>query len=471
MRAVRQVAAYRAVVVLLWGLAAYATVVCRGLFWDGSSFLANILDHGGFHDFYVARAHVDWVTQAPVLLLSEFGVRDTRLLSMAYSASLFALPAALYHLALARVRHDAVLLGIVIAAVAVVYLPTSFFIIGEYNATFAAVTAGMAVTMTSRESRLGDASLLCVLGVFCVRSYEAMVWLGPLLAAAIVWSRRKDRDPATKILAGIAALAFIAAAVVAAATIADYWSHPHFIKVRLMSFDFWQNLQFAIPLAGLAVSTVVGLARPAWLEGRGPLIVMGIATAVLASTPWWRLLHEHSILYPPAHYLAREAAGLLLALLLACMWLHVAWPAAGGLATPRRGHDGAPHRRRHSRRGADGTVVRLPRPPAQPGRQPAGHHSRRRPATARLAGQAVRPGLVAARHERDREPHARPRFRAGRQRLSEQPAVRSGLRDAAAPKRLRLGTVRIMPDRGPPGPLMAGSAPLRGASSCPHHDL
>jgi hypothetical protein len=36
-------------------------------------------------------------------------------------------------------------------------------------------------------------------------------------------------------------------------------------------------------------------------------------------------LREHSILYPPAHYLAREAAGLLLALLLICMWLHVAW--------------------------------------------------------------------------------------------------------------------------------------------------
>jgi len=321
----RQVAAYRAVVVLLWGLAAYATVACRGLFWDGSSFLVNILDHGRFHDFYVARAHVDWVTQVPVLLLSGFGVRDTRLLSMAYSAALFGLPTALYHLALARVRHDAVLLGIVIAAVAVVYLPTSFFIIGEYNATFAAVTAGMAVTMTPRDSRLGEASLLCVLGVFCVRSYEAMVYLGPLLAAAIVWSRHQDKDRATRMLAGIAALAFLAAAVVAAATIADYWGHPHFIKVRSMSFDFWQNLQFAIPLAGLAVSTVVGLAKPTWLRGRGPLVVMGIATALLASTPWWRLLHEHSILYPPAHYLAREAAGLLLALLIVCMWLHVAW--------------------------------------------------------------------------------------------------------------------------------------------------
>ncbi|MGZ3342288.1 MAG: hypothetical protein ACXU9B_21030, partial [Reyranella sp.] len=190
MRAVRQVAAYRTVVVLIWGLAVYATVTSRGLFWDGSSFLVNILDNRRFHDFYGARAHVDWVTQAPVLLLSELGVRDTRLLSMAYSAALFGLPTALYHLALARVRHDAVLLGIVIAAVAVVYLPTSFFIIGEYNATFAAVTAAMVVAMTSRESRLGDAALLCVLGVFCVRSYEAMIYFGPLLAAAIVWSLR-----------------------------------------------------------------------------------------------------------------------------------------------------------------------------------------------------------------------------------------------------------------------------------------
>ena len=321
----RQGAAYRLVVLLVWGLAAYATVTCRGLFWDGSSFLVNILDHGSFHDFYVARAHVDWLTQLPVLLLDKLAVRDTRLLAMAYSLALFGLPAALYHLALARVRHDAVLLGIVIAAVAVVYLPTSFFIIGEYNATFAAVTAGMAVTLTVRENRLGDAALLCALGVLCVRSYEATVYLGPLLAAAIVWSARTDRDRATRVLAGIAALAFIASAAVSAATIADYWSHPHFIKVRSMTSDFWQNLQFVIPLAGLALSTVVGLARPAWLQGRGPLIVMGVATAVLASTPWWRLLHEHSILYPPSHYLARQAAGVVLALLLACMWLHVAW--------------------------------------------------------------------------------------------------------------------------------------------------
>ncbi len=413
MRAVRQVDAYRAVVLLLWGLAAYATATCRGLFWDGSSFLVNILDQGLFHDFYVARAHVDWVTQVPVLLLSEFGVRDTRLLAIVYSAALFGLPTALYHLALARVRGDAVLLGIVITAVAVVYLPTSFFIIGEYNATFAAASAATAVVVTSRNNRPGDAALLCLLGVFSVRSYEAMIYLGPLLAAAIVWSLRKNDDPATRLIAGIAALAFIAAAVVSAATIAEYWDHPHFIKVRSMSFDFWQNLQFFIPLVGLAICVAAGLRRAAWLEGRGPLIVMGSSAALLALTPWWRLLHEHSILYPPSHYLARQAAGLLLAALLGCMWVYVAWqrrpPAV--LATLRQPVI--------SRRLVT-TMTVLVIAAAVPdvvltglwsgyvGRMRNVVDSRQgivsgeRPAAARLAGQTLCPGLVAAGDERDR---------------------------------------------------------------------
>ena len=148
-------AAYRLVVVLLWALAACATFTCRGLFWDGSSFLVNMLDLGGFHDFYVARAHVDWLTQAPVLALSRLGLGDTRLLAMIYSATLFGVPAALYHLALARARRDPVMLGTAIAIVLAVWLPTSFFIIGEYNTAFAAVTAAVVLAVTARPLRLG----------------------------------------------------------------------------------------------------------------------------------------------------------------------------------------------------------------------------------------------------------------------------------------------------------------------------
>jgi hypothetical protein len=318
-------AVYRSVALLMWALAINATIACRGLFWDGSPFMANILDLGQVHDFYTARAHVDWVTQLPLLLLSELGVRDTRLLAMVYSAALFGLPTGLYHFALSRVKDDAVLLGIVIAVIAAVYLPTCFFIIGEYNTTYAAVVAAMAVVLTPGPRRLSDAVLLCLLGLLCVRSYETMVYLGLLIGAAILWSTRKDDDRWVRGLMVVAAVAFIAAAGVALVAIVDYWNHPHFLKVRAMSFDFWQNLQFVIPLAGLSISAAIALLRPSWLQGSGPPLVIAIAATALALSPWYRLVHEHSILYPPAHYLARQAAGVVLAVLLGCMWLHVAW--------------------------------------------------------------------------------------------------------------------------------------------------
>jgi len=320
------IAVARGIAVLLWALALHNTLTCRGLFWDGASFLVNVLDHGHFHDFYAARAHVDWVTQAPVLMLAEWGVRDTRMLAMAYSAALFALPTAFYHFALVRVRRDPVLLAAVLAIIAAVYLPTSFFIVGEYNVAFACITAAMAVVLTTDGSSRGDGGLLLAFGLLCLRSYEATIYLGPLLAAAILWAaRRGGGDPATKALFQLAALAFIGAALVSAVTIFDYWDHPHFMKVRSTSVDFWQNMQFAIPLAGFVICLVAGVRRPAWLRGWGPTVVMGIIAVLLALSPWWQTVHAPSILYPPSHYVARQAAGMLLAALLVGMWLQLVY--------------------------------------------------------------------------------------------------------------------------------------------------
>lgn len=324
MRTVSQAAVCRGVVLLLWALAIHNTLACRALFWDGASFFVNLLDHDRFHDFYTARAHVDWVTQAPVLLPAKWGVRDTRLLAMAYSAALFALPTAFYHLALMRVRRDPVLLAAVLAVVAAIYLPTSFFIVGEYNVAFACVTAAMAIAVTTDGRNRTDAALLLLFGVLSLRSYEAMIYLGPLVAAAILSSTGRGGNPIVRLLSVIAALAFVSSAVVSAATIIDYWDHPHFMKVRSTSVDFWQNMQFAIPLAGFLICAIWGSRRPAWLQGRGPIAVMTVIAVLLAISPWWRVVHPPSILYPPSHYVARQAAGLLLAALLVGMWVQVA---------------------------------------------------------------------------------------------------------------------------------------------------
>lgn len=324
MPSVSPVAVARGVALLLWILALHNTLACRALFWDGASFLVNLLDHGRFHDFYAARAHVDWVTQAPVLLLAKWGVRDTKMLAMVYSAALFALPTAFYQLALMRAQRDPVLLAGVLAIVAAVYLPTSFFIVGEYNVAFACITAAMAIALTTDGSSRRDAAMLLAFGLLCLRSYEAMIYLGPLVAAAILWSTRRSGDSLARILNALAALAFAGAALISAITIVDYWDHPHFMKVRSTSVDFWQNMQFSIPLAGFLICAVAGVRRPAWLQGRGPLVVIGVIAVLLAVSPWWRVVHGPSILYPPSHYVARQAAGMLMAALLVGMWVHVA---------------------------------------------------------------------------------------------------------------------------------------------------
>src|SRR5258708_1851588 len=327
--------AYRAVVVLLWALVALNSWVCRGLFWDGASFLAIVLDTRTFHDFYPARAHVAWVTQAPVLLLIKAGVSDTRLLSIVYSATLFALPTALYQFALRRARGDAVLLGTILAIVAVVYLPTWFFIIGEYHTTYAAATAVMAILLTGRGLSRRDGAILCGLGALCLASYEAMIYLGPFLAAATVWSMIRGRHPpeqspdgVARLLGLIAALAFLGGAVVATGAVIEYWDHAYFTRVRHATFDFWQDLQFVVPLAGLGVLSVVSVIWPSWMKGRAPLVAVGVVAAVLVSTIWFRqIFNPEAMLFPPAHYVARTGAGGGVLAFPAAMWGHVPWRA------------------------------------------------------------------------------------------------------------------------------------------------
>ncbi len=327
--------AYRAAVLLLWGLAVCNSIACRGLFWDGAAFLVNIVDLDKFHDFYPARAHASWVTQLPVLIAVRVGVTDMKTLAIIQSAALFALPAALYHLAMARVRGDAVLLSIVLAAVALVYLPTSFFIVGEYNATYAAAIAAMAVLLTGDlhgEGGRRDAMLLLLLGAFCLRSYEAMVYLGPLLAAAILWATWRPveddseyaPDDIAHLLGTVAALAFVGAALVSGITMATYWNHPHFVMVRAAVADFWQNLQFMIPFVGLVVFALASVAWPRWLLGRGPVLAIGFVAVLLVIAPWVREVRPQTYLFPPSAYVARTAAGCVLWAMLVVMWLHVA---------------------------------------------------------------------------------------------------------------------------------------------------
>lgn len=319
---------YRIVAALLWGLAAYDTYACRGLFWDGAAFLVSIVDTGTFHDFYPARAHVGYVTQLPVLIALKLGVTNLKILAMIQTAALFAVPVGLYHYALSRARRDWLLLATVAVVVALVYLPTSFFIIGEYNTVYASATAAMVTVLTADRRRAYDGVLLCALGLLSVRSYEAMVYFGPLLAAAMLWWRHRlpADDRPGRLLGAVAALGFISGGLVSSFTIVEYWSHPHFALVRLAVLDFWQDPQFVVPVACLGLFAVVSLIWPGWLRSRAPALLILVAAGAVISTLKFRdWFQPEAMVFPPAHYVARTAAGCLLWALLVVMWLHVAW--------------------------------------------------------------------------------------------------------------------------------------------------
>ncbi len=129
--------AYRATLCLIWALALWHSWTCRGLFVDGSAFLVQIVRREWFFDFYAPRLYAMMAGQIPVMTAVTLGVTDLHLLARLLSFGLFGLPTLFYTFALHRVKDEPVLMAIVIAAIAIVFMTTSFFIVGEYNTAYA----------------------------------------------------------------------------------------------------------------------------------------------------------------------------------------------------------------------------------------------------------------------------------------------------------------------------------------------
>ena len=185
-----------------------------------------------------------------------------------------------------------------------------------------------------------------------------------------------------------------------------------------MTFDFWQNLQFAIPLVGLAISAVVALcgrrgcraAGRRWSSPSPPP-----PSRSRRGTGWSTSIHPLSAgalsrapgggrgaggaagLHVAARRLAAAAARVFTILRLPAVSRRLVL-AMTALLLAAAVPDVV----------ADRPVVGLSRAHARPGRHTRGRHPDARPAAARVARQALRPGLVPAGDERPRQPHARP---------------------------------------------------------------
>ena len=316
--------AYRAIVGLLWTLALWHSWECRGLFVDGSAFLVQVARREFFFDFYAPRLYAMILGQAPILTAVFLGVTDLHLLAQLLSLGLFALPTALYHLALMRVKDDPVLLAAVLAAIGVVFMTTSFFIVGEYNTAYAIGIVVAVRLLTAKELSVGDGAFLVAVGLLGIRAYEVMLYLGPLLAAMIAWTvyRIRSRPVVATTLYLISGLTFLGGMWVAADSLIHPFSQDHLSRTAATALDAWQNVQFDLSMGAALVIFGWAMIRPQDLAHRRPYVLAGIFLLLLALSPL--LVLTDSLVRPHAksQYTARSMAGLVVATIIILMWLY-----------------------------------------------------------------------------------------------------------------------------------------------------
>ena len=324
--------AYRATVALIWVLALWHSWTCRGLFVDGANFLVHIARQEAFFDFYDPRYYAMVLGQIPVMSAITVGVTDLHLLARLLSFGLFGLPTLVYHLALHRAKDDPVLLAIVIAAIAIVFMTTSFFIVGEYNTLYAIVILIGVRLATAERPGVPDGVVLALLALLAVRTYETMIYLGPLLCGMILWKVwTAPRRPVVATALYLLAAGFC----IRGMTVAIYSvTHPHqpehLEEVWVMALDFWQNLQFDLILLATLVVIVWALVRPEGLKSGRPYVWAAVLLGLLALSPLLALT-DGGLVRPLAksQYVARTVSGLIIGAMVLLMLIHRSPTALG----------------------------------------------------------------------------------------------------------------------------------------------
>lgn len=336
-------------IVVLWAAALWHSWLCRGLYSDGSDFLLDMVLHGRFGAGLLdPRAHAIWLSQLPAMLGMELGVTDLHWLARLQSLGLFGVPTALYSLALWRARRVPLVLATMIAAVAIVFMTTSYFIIGEYNTAYASAILAGVYFATARELTVRDGLVVAFAALLGARSYEHFVYLGPLLGAAAVAMlvRLPSRSRSARFLYGAAAACFTAGAVVAGLSLVEWFEGDSRYTTSLVTDarDFRFNVQLDLLLAAVATLAVWGGLRPRDLETRTPWLAAGLVVLLVALSP--ALVFIERFVSPPYSWTqqaSRTAAGPLTAAIVVFLCLQspaVPWrlPALLRLRTERIGH-------------------------------------------------------------------------------------------------------------------------------------
>jgi hypothetical protein len=212
----------------------------------------------------------------------------------------------------------------VIATIGIVFMTTSFFIVGEYNGAYAmAITIAVRLVTADRLSRW-DGCVLVFTAMLAVRTYEAFLYLGPLLVAMIGWQiwRFKKRPYVPVALHLIAAGFLLGGIVVAYGSIVYPYNEEHLQETAATIFNFWQNMQFDIAVVTAVIIVVWALIRPRDLDTGKPYAWVSIFVLLLLLSPLLTLTEGSVRPLAKSHYVARTVAGAVVAGVIVVVWLY-----------------------------------------------------------------------------------------------------------------------------------------------------
>lgn len=176
-------------IVLLLGV--LGVVAARGLYADGSFFFITILKIKGFLSDDAPRAYAQIVTQIPLVAAIKLGVGDLNALIRLHSLGLIMAPIVFWMLALV-IQFDKAYFGALLLAFSVTYLSSGFFAAGEYNVAYA-MAAFCASLLCSERRDMPSCVALVATAFVLTCSYEALVFLGPVLAAMALYRYSAER--------------------------------------------------------------------------------------------------------------------------------------------------------------------------------------------------------------------------------------------------------------------------------------
>ena len=182
------------------------------------------------------------------------------------------------------------LLAIVIAAIGIVFMTTSFFIVGEYNTLYAVVILmGVRLATAERLTIAGrpGAGAARAAGDPHLRDHDLSRPAALRSSSCGRCGARRRGRSLRRCCISLAAAFAIRGMTVAIYSVVHPHSAEHLEEVWLMAINFWQNLQFDLVLGATVVVVVWALVKPADLKrnralclGRG---VPGAAGAVAAA--------------------------------------------------------------------------------------------------------------------------------------------------------------------------------------------